>query len=179
MEDAQLGEMIGRLRKMPIPPQITFFDVGAEVKDNVAVESLDFSRLMVGVGQKIQIRANIRNFGDVPYPELRVYFKVDGTEISASQIRLGPYEKGQVLFSHAFQSAGSHVIEVVADADALKAVPAAAFSPAFPCATRCRSSSSTATPVPSRSRVRPTSRKSRSNPTARAAWNWPISSPRR
>ena len=120
-EDAQVAEMIARLKKMPIPPDITFFDIGAEVKDNVAVESLDFSRLMVGVGQKIQIRANVRNFGDVPYPDLRVYFKADGKEISASQIRLGPHEKGQVLFSHAFDTAGSHVVEVVADADALTA----------------------------------------------------------
>jgi hypothetical protein len=38
-----------------------------------------------------------------------------------AQIRLGPHEKGQVLFSHAFDTAGSHVVEVVADADPLKA----------------------------------------------------------
>ena len=107
--------------KLPIAPQITLFDVGSEVKDNVAVESLDFSRLMVGVGQKIQIRANLRNFGDAPYPDLRVYFKADGKERSAAQVRLGPHEKGQVLFSHAFDAAGSHVVEVVADADTLKA----------------------------------------------------------
>ena len=70
---------------------------------------------------EVQVRANIRNFGDVPYPELRLYFKVDGKEVSASQIRLGAHEKGQALFSHAFDSPGSHVVEVVADADALKA----------------------------------------------------------
>jgi len=120
-EDRLLGEMFDRLKKLPIVPQVTLFDVGSEAKDNVAIESLDFSRLMVGVGQKIQIRANLRNFGDAPYPELRVYFKADGKEKSASQIRLGPHEKGQVLFSHAFDTPGSHVVEVVADADALKA----------------------------------------------------------
>jgi hypothetical protein len=120
-EDRLLGEKFEQLKKLPIAPQITFFDIGSEAKDNVAIESLDFSRLMVGVGQKIQIRANLRNFGDAPYPELRVYFKADGKEKSASQIRLGPHEKGQVLFSHAFDTPGSHVIEVVADADALKA----------------------------------------------------------
>jgi len=120
-EDAQVSEMIGRLKKMPIAPEITFFDIGAEVTDNVAVESMEFSRLMVGVGQKIQIRANVRNFGDAAYPDLRVYFKVDGKEISASQIRLGAREKGQVLFSHAFDKAGSHGVEIVADADALTA----------------------------------------------------------
>jgi hypothetical protein len=120
-EDAELGRMLDRLRKLPIPPDITFFHVGSEAKDNVAVESLDYSRLMVGVGQKIQVRANLRNFGDAPYPDLRVYFKADGKERSMSQIRLGPHEKGQVLFTHAFETAGSHVVEVVADADPLKA----------------------------------------------------------
>ncbi len=120
-EDAELGQMLDRLKKMPIPPEITFFDIGSEVKDNVAIESLEFSRLMVGVGQKIQVRANLRNFGDAPYPDLRVYFKADGKERSMSQIKLGPHEKGQVLFTHSFDTAGSHVVEVVADADALKA----------------------------------------------------------
>jgi hypothetical protein len=120
-EDAQLGEMIKRLKALPIAPSITFFDVGSEVKDNVAIESLDFSRLMVGVGQKIQIRANLRNFGDAAYPDLRVYFKANGKEKSVSQISLGAHETGQVLFSHAFETPGSHVVELFADADALKA----------------------------------------------------------
>lgn len=120
-EDVLVGQTIDRLRKLPISPHIAFFDVGQEVKDNVAVESLDFSRLMVGVGQKIQIRANLRNFGDANYPDLRVYFKVDGREKSAAQIALGPRQKAQVLFSHAFETAGSHVVEVYADADSLKA----------------------------------------------------------
>ncbi|MEA3212525.1 MAG: hypothetical protein QOE70_5582 [Chthoniobacter sp.] len=120
-EDALLGQMLDRLKKLPIAPQITFWNVGSEVRDNVAVESLEFSRLMVGVGQKIQIRANLRNFGDANYPDLRIYFKADGKEKSVSQIKLGPHEKGQVLFSHAFDTAGSHVIEIVADADTLKA----------------------------------------------------------
>lgn len=120
-EDAEIGRMLERLRKLPLPPEIVFFDVGGEVNDNVALESLDFSRLMVGVGQKIQVRANLRNHGDAPYPDLRVYFKADGKERSMAQIKLGPREKGQVLFTHTFENAGSHVVEVVADADALKA----------------------------------------------------------
>jgi len=120
-DDAMLTQMLERLKKMPFAPTITFFDVGDEVKDNVALESLDFSRLMVGVGQKIQIRANLRNFGEAPYKDLRVYFKADGTEKAVSQIALAPGQKGQVLFTHTFDTAGSHVVEVFADADALKA----------------------------------------------------------
>ena len=120
-QDAKLGDAIKRLQALPLAPSITFFDVGVEVKDNVAVESLEFSRLMVGVGQKIQIRANLQNFGDVDYPEVRVYFRADGKDRAASQIALGPNEKGQVLFTHAFETAGSHVVEIMADADPLKA----------------------------------------------------------
>lgn len=120
-EDAALGQALDRLKKMPSPPQITFFDVGQEVRDNVAVESLDFSRLMVGVGQKIQIRGNLRNYGEANYSDLRVYFKVDGKEKAVSQVNLGAHQTAQVLFTHAFESAGSHVVEVYADADPLKA----------------------------------------------------------
>lgn len=120
-EDSLLSQMITRLNKSAAPPSITFFDIGPEVRENVAVESLDFSRLMVGVGQKVQIRANLRNFGDQRWPDLRVNFRVDGKDKSAAQIKLGPREKGQVLFTHVFDTAGSHVVEVSAEADPLKA----------------------------------------------------------
>lgn len=120
-EDALLSQMIQRLRNQALPPAITLFDVGQEVRENVAVESLEFSKLMVGVGQKVQIRANLRNFGDNTWPDLRVVFRVDGKDKSAAQLKLGPHEKGQLLFTHSFDTAGSHVVEVAADADALKA----------------------------------------------------------
>ena len=120
-EDNTLGQMLERLKKQSAPPAITLFDVGTEVKDNVAIESLDFTRLTVGVGQKVSIRANLRNFGDAKWPELRVLFKVDGKDKSVSQISLGARENGQVLFTHAFETAGSHVVEITAEADTLKA----------------------------------------------------------
>jgi hypothetical protein len=109
------------LKKLPLPPHITLMPLGAEGKDNVSVESLDFSRLVFGIGQTMQVRATIRNHGEREYPELRVYFRVDGKERSASQVSLAAKEQRQLLFSHAFESAGSHVIEVYADADSLKA----------------------------------------------------------
>lgn len=120
-EDAARAEVVTRLQRMPVPPRLTLMNIGAAVQDNVAIESLEFPRFVVGVKQKVQVRANLRNFGDTPYPDLRVYLKTDGNERSVSQISLGPREHAQVLFSHAFEVAGSHLIEVFADADALKA----------------------------------------------------------
>jgi hypothetical protein len=109
------------LQKMPLPPRLVFMPMGTEVRDNVAVESLDFSRLVFGVGQPMQVRANLRNFGERDYPEMRVYFRVDGKERSAAQITLAANESRQVMFSHSFETAGSHVLEVFTDADSLKA----------------------------------------------------------
>lgn len=120
-EDKLLGAAIERLKKLPVPPSITFWDVGQEVKENVAIESLDFSRLMVGVGQKIQIRVNLRNYGDANHPDLRVTLKVDGKDKTASQVNLGPQAKAQVLFTQSFDSAGSHVVEVATETDSLAA----------------------------------------------------------
>jgi hypothetical protein len=120
-EDSLLGQNINVLKNQSVPPTITFFDIGQEIKENVAVESLEFSKLMVGVGQKVQIRANLRNFGATAWPDLRVTFRVDGKDKGAAQVKLGANEKGQVLFTHAFETPGSHVVEVTADGDALKA----------------------------------------------------------
>jgi hypothetical protein len=120
-EDKLLGRALERLKLQPVSPNITFWDVGQDVKENVAIESLDFSRLMIGVGQKIQIRANLRNFGDANHQDLRVTLKVDGKDKAASQVALGPRAKAQVLFTQAFDAAGSHVVEVSTEPDVLAA----------------------------------------------------------
>jgi hypothetical protein len=120
-DDVERARLAGLLKKLPITPTVTFLHVGREDRNNISVQSLDFSRMLLGVGQKFQVRANLKNHGDAAYSDLRVYFRVDGTERAAAQVALGPSEAGQVLFTHAFETAGSHIIEVNADApDALK-----------------------------------------------------------
>ena len=69
----------------------------------------------------MQIRANIRNYGDAHHADLRVTLKVDGKDKAASQVALGPHAKAQVLFTHAFDAAGSHVVEVSTEPDVLAA----------------------------------------------------------
>lgn len=120
-ETKLLSSSIERLKAQPLAPGIVFWDVGQDVKENVAIESLEFSKLMVGVGQKIQIRANLRNFGETNRPDLRVTLKVDGKDKAPSQVNLGPSAKGQVLFTTSFDTAGSHVVEIATEADALPA----------------------------------------------------------
>jgi hypothetical protein len=104
-----------------IAPRLTLFQVGHEITDNVSVDRLTPNRMILGVGQPFRVRAELQNHGEGTYPDLRVVFKVDGKERSVAQTSLGPREKGQVLFSTTFDTAGSHVVEVLADADPLTA----------------------------------------------------------
>ena len=120
-EDVERARIANLMKQLPVVPEVTFLHIGHEDKNNISVQSLDFSRFLLGVGQKFQVRANLKNHGDVPYPNLRVYFRVDGQERSASQVSLAPHEDGQVLFTYTFETPGSHVIAVEADApDSLK-----------------------------------------------------------
>jgi uncharacterized membrane protein len=120
-EEADRVHIASLLKQLPVTPTVTFMHIGREEKNNLSVQSLDFSRFLLGVGQKFQVRANLKNHGETPYPNLRVYFRVDGQERSASQVSLGPNEDGQVLFTYTFETAGSHVIAIEADApDSLK-----------------------------------------------------------
>ena len=121
-EEADRRRVANLVKQLPVTPGVTFLHVGREDKNNVSVQSLEFSRFLLGVGQRFQVRANLRNYGEVAYHDLRVYFRVDGQERSAAEVSLGPREDGQVLFTYTFETAGSHVISVEADAlDSLKA----------------------------------------------------------
>jgi len=113
--------MLDRLKKLPVPPEIAFFDVGSEVKDNVAVESLDFSRLMVGVGQKIQIQ---REPAELPRRALSGFARLFQSRRQGSvdvADNVSGHMTRQVLFRTSFDAAGCMFVEVVADADALTA----------------------------------------------------------
>ena len=118
---SERSRIAGQMAEGKTPPRLTFFHVGTEITDNVSVDSIDTNRQILGVGQQLRVRATLQNHGEGQYQDMRVVFKVDGKERSVSQTSLGPREKGQVLFTHTFDTSGSHVIEVVAEADALVA----------------------------------------------------------
>ncbi|MGI9242264.1 MAG: BatA domain-containing protein [Verrucomicrobiales bacterium] len=110
-----------QFRKLKIYPNLTLYQMGDGPRENASIESVDVSSLVLGVGQRVVIRANLKNFGKTSYPDLVVVFKVDGVEQRSSQVTLAPGQESQVLFSHTFEEAGSHHVEVMGAADSLKA----------------------------------------------------------
>jgi hypothetical protein len=118
---AERARLAGQLAEGKMPPRLTFFHVGKEVTDNLSVAKLDPNRQILGVGQQLRVRAGIKNHGENEFRDVRVVFKVDGKERSVSQTTLGAREQTQVLFTHTFDTSGSHVIEVLAEGDPLVA----------------------------------------------------------
>ncbi|HLF94080.1 MAG TPA: BatA domain-containing protein [Planctomycetota bacterium] len=118
---AKRAHLADLLARGPVKPVVTFFKVGREVTDNVSLEKLDFSRMILGVGQQLRVRATLQNHGENAYPDLRVLLRVDGKERDVRQTSLDAHAQAQVLFTHTFDTSGSHVVEVFADADTLAA----------------------------------------------------------
>lgn len=114
--EALRGTALERIRRridaVPIPPTLTFLDVGSAVAENVSVDSLTLSSKVLGVGQDLYLRADLRNHGNKVYPNARVILNVDGTQQTISQVGLGANQTAQALFTCRFKTAGSHVVQV-------------------------------------------------------------------
>ena len=77
-----------QLKGLKVPPNLTLFQVGAEGRENVCIETLSFSRLLLGVNQKLTVQASVRNYGERNHDSLRVIFRADGKEIDQQIIPL-------------------------------------------------------------------------------------------
>jgi len=117
--------VLARIREqwdaLAIRPTVTLLHVGHEQENNVDIDSLTCSTTSPGIDQDVQFRVGVRNHGSHPYPNARVLFRIDGAQQDASQIPIAARTATQVLFTHRFQVAGSHVVNVeVSVDDALK-----------------------------------------------------------
>lgn len=97
---------------MSVKPELTLLQIGREAKDNVSVDSMEFSKRPLGVGQQLAIRANLRNHGNTSRDRIRVILTVDGAEQSVTQVALAASASTQTLFTCEFDSPGSHIIKV-------------------------------------------------------------------
>ncbi len=122
---AQRQAAVQSLAESRTPVSLTLFRVGASAegvpRENLAIMNLESSQAVVGRNQKFTIRATIKNFGQQSWPDLPVQCKIDGLPHRTSRISVAPGQQTQALFTHTFSTAGSHLIEVSLQGDALKA----------------------------------------------------------
>lgn len=118
MQESSLSQQIAAL---PVQPVLTLLPIGRSIADNVAVESLEIPSRALGVEQRVDVRATLRNHGPVAIDQARVTLQIDGGESDVSQVSLAANSSTQVLFPCTFETAGSHTVEVRVNAnDSLK-----------------------------------------------------------
>lgn len=112
-----------RLDNEPLKPAITLINVSGPARENVSVDSVELSATSVGVGQKVLVRAELRNHGSSSYEgdlPVRLLINDELVPVDETVVSLRPGEAGQVLFTHKFAEAGSTVVTVeIVASDAL------------------------------------------------------------
>lgn len=95
-----------------VPIHATFLPVGQVADENISIESLDYARRVIGVGQLLNLRVNLRQWGRTDSGTQRVQLSIDGESIGQTQVNIPGDSTTQVLFPIRFEKAGSHVVEV-------------------------------------------------------------------
>ncbi|MEZ5944982.1 MAG: VWA domain-containing protein [Planctomycetaceae bacterium] len=106
-----------QMETMNIAPFVTLIPVGIPASGNVTVDAIEFPQRAFGVGQRVDVRATVRNHGKSPVEKVRVVMRIDGEEADISQVTLAANSSTQLLFPYSFDNAGSHTVEIVAAAN--------------------------------------------------------------
>jgi Aerotolerance regulator N-terminal/von Willebrand factor type A domain len=106
-----------RLREQTPPSSLVLYDSGTPSPENVALESLEYSKLPLGAGQRLRFVATLRNYGNQPQAVRSVHWKIDGVTLSTKQASIGARESTQIVFEHSFKNTGSHTVQVVSEPD--------------------------------------------------------------
>ena len=104
-----------RMKAEPLKPVLTFIDVGGPAEENLSVEKIELSAHSIGIGQKVLIRAELRNHGAARYEGdlvIRLFLNEESEPVDETAVSLDPGETGQVLFAYKFEEPGSSVLTV-------------------------------------------------------------------
>lgn len=110
--EAMIESLQQQLALVELPPALSFFPIGSTEQENVAVENIRYSQRTLGVGQRLDVRATLHNYGQTDLPNVRVALNIDGQEESVTQLNLTAGGSTQTLFPVSFSTAGSHLVEV-------------------------------------------------------------------
>lgn len=117
-ERRRLTELLDGLE---VRPSVTLMPVGTDAGRNIAVQSVALSSDSIGIGQRVRIRATLRNTGPLDAPDTPVRLIVNGAEIEQQRVAVQAGESAEVLFFHRFEQGGGQTLEVATSGDVLSA----------------------------------------------------------
>jgi hypothetical protein len=94
-------------------------DVGLAGRNNLAVTSLIANESLPTIERRIEFTAAIENYSSQDMPQLPVTFRVDEQHPQTQKVDVPAGGSAAVIFSHMFETAGDHAVDVQFPDDAL------------------------------------------------------------
>lgn len=117
LEASRLQTFRSRLDLAEVPVEVTLIPIGSAAETNLSVEILSAPTRSQIIGDRVVVRAEIRNHGNAAVDQRRVQFVIDGNLISESTVTVAPKGSSQVVFRTSFDEAGSYLATVRLDSD--------------------------------------------------------------
>lgn len=95
----------------------TFYRKSGDLRENLAIASVDPSAFVIARGQTIALRVRVHNFGTHPYQDVALHLEADGTRLRTTRISVPAGGETVLSLSHAFESAGEHALTVRLEGD--------------------------------------------------------------
>ncbi|WP_339910500.1 BatA domain-containing protein [Symmachiella dynata] len=124
LTEAAQWQVIDELRSQPaVQPLLWVVNFqAADTPSNFSLDRLDTSRARAPVGFPVRVSTTLRYTSEDGPGECNLYFEVDGQRLGDATVKSPLLEPGgefRVEFEHRFSTAGSHVLSVVLDDDAV------------------------------------------------------------
>jgi hypothetical protein len=97
---------------------LTFYRKQSELRENLAIASVEPSAFVVARGQSIALRVRVHNFGTRPFQDVALHLEADGARLRTTRISVPAGGETVLSLSHAFETAGDHALAVRLEGDA-------------------------------------------------------------
>ena len=97
--------------------RIFLLPVGDEVGDNTSIEEAQLSNQLIGVNRSVQLHVSVGNHSDGPLEETALTLFIDGHKRRSTSLGAMAHESIRSIFTHRFESPGTHTgyLELTAD----------------------------------------------------------------
>jgi len=119
--DGRWFAALTKLRRVSNQPKVHVLPVGALQHENAAVVAVSPAHASIGIYQETRFDVRVTNFGRERRENLNVSFSAADGEEQVAQLTVDGGESATIPFRHQFTEAGSYLVKVRIDPDALPA----------------------------------------------------------
>ena len=100
-------------------PVITFYQVAAELSDNLHFSSVQAAPAILAPGQPAGLRVRIQASGQQAWQDVAVHLEADGARVKTARASVPAGGETTLYFTHGFEDLGEHTLSVRIDGDSM------------------------------------------------------------